>query len=267
MRPRLIALDMDGTLIRRDGTIDAADRAAIGRARGEGVLVTLATGRLVGGTVPTARALGLSAPLVCADGGVIVEPASGEKLHVTAIDTEHADAVLARLVDHALLPFVFAPDAIHGDAPRAPRHDRLRAWTPTLTLHPRLLDAATWRAEPVLIAVGVGAQGGIERAADALRALGDALAWWTFPFGDEWAVRVHPRDCSKGAALARVAARLGIDRADVAAVGDWINDVEMLRWAGRSFAMPGAPPDVKSAASDPLERGGVADALARWLGR
>ena len=268
MPPRLLALDMDGTLLRRDGTIDPADVAALERARAAGVTITLATGRLAGGTVPTARVLGLDAPLVCGDGTLIVEPRTGEWREVTAIDPAGAEAVIATLVEHGAIPFVFAPDSIHADAPRCARHDRLEVWTPTLVLHPRLTEAPAWRAEPVLLAVGVGDQALVERTAEALRNAGDAaLDCWSFPFGDEWAVRMHRAGCSKGSGLARVAAQLGIDREDVAAVGDWLNDVDMLSWAGRSFAMPHAPDPVKTVASDVLERGGVADAIARWLGR
>src|SRR5690606_38875408 len=72
----------------------------------------------------------------------------------------------------------------------------------------------------------------------------------------------------KGATLAALAASLGIARANVAAIGDWYNDISMLAWAGRSFAMGQAPGPVRAAATDVLEAawgGGVAEAIARWL--
>ena len=257
---------MDGTLLRRDGTIDPADLAALARARAEGVRVTLATGRLRGGTLPLARALDLDVPLVCADGALIASPRTGEVIEATAIEVARAEALIATLVAHAVTPFVFAPDAIHGDAPRGARHDRLQGWTPTVTLHPRLVDATAWREEPVVLTVGLGERARVESAAEIVRGdHGASLFCDSFPFGDEWALRVQRDGCSKGVALAQVAARLGIPREDVAAVGDWVNDVEMLTWAGRSFAMPHAPDSVKSAASDVLAHGGVAVAIARWL--
>jgi hypothetical protein len=186
---------------------------------------------------------------------------------VTAIDHAHAEALLETFVGHALAGFVFSPDAIHGDAPAADRHERLRGWTPTLLLHPRLAEAAAWRMEPVLLALGVGEQMPVDRAAKVLQETADAsLDCACFPLGHEWAVRLRRADCSKATGLARVAEALGIDGANVAAVGDWLNDLEMLRWAPRSFAMPHAPDGVKSAATDVLERGGVAEAIARWLG-
>jgi hydroxymethylpyrimidine pyrophosphatase-like HAD family hydrolase len=118
----------------------------------------------------------------------------------------------------------------------------------------------------VLLALGIGDAAAVERVAAAITAAADgSLACARFELGDEWAIRVRRAECNKGAALARVAAALGVDRADVAAVGDWINDLEMLRWAARSFAMPLAEEEVKAAATDVLDRG-VAEALARWLG-
>jgi hypothetical protein len=136
-----------------------------------------------------------------------------------------------------------------------------------VTVHPRLADAPAWRSEPVLLALGIGDQGPVDRAAEALGRAGDALlSCACFPLGDEWAVRLRRADCSKATGLASVAAALGIDPAGVAAVGDWLNDIEMLGWAPRSFAMPHAPDAVKSAATDVLDEGGVAEAIARWLG-
>jgi hydroxymethylpyrimidine pyrophosphatase-like HAD family hydrolase len=75
---------------------------------------------------------------------------------------------------------------------------------------------------------------------------------------------------SKGTGLADVAVRLGVARERVAVIGDWYNDVPMFEWAGRSFAMPHAPDDVKAAATDALgegavERGAIAEALEAWL--
>ena len=81
----LLALDLDGTLLRDDKTIAPEDAAAIRGAAAHGIAVTLATGRLTTGTLPTARELGLSTPLVCADGGLLVDPQRGEALDRSGI--------------------------------------------------------------------------------------------------------------------------------------------------------------------------------------
>src|SRR5690349_16230318 len=78
---KLFAMDLDGTLLDREDGIHPRDAAAIARAREQGVIVTIATGRLTSRTHPTARSLGLTAPLVCADGAVL---ACGETERVLA---------------------------------------------------------------------------------------------------------------------------------------------------------------------------------------
>ena len=77
-----------------------------------------------------------------------------------------------------------------------------------------------------------------------------------------------PDGVSKASALAEVADRLGVDQADVLALGDGRNDIEMLRWAGRGVAMGQAPHEVQAAADDVTETvhaDGVAAELSRWF--
>jgi Cof subfamily protein (haloacid dehalogenase superfamily) len=271
MHPRLLCLDLDGTLLQSDDSIAAIDRAALDRARREGVLVTIGTGRLVSGALPTARALGIEVPIICADGGVIAHATSGAALECTPMTPDTAAACLSTMLEHALLPLLFHPDVIHGHAGCRDFAPYFSSWSPAVAFHDRL--AATAPLDEVVLALALGTQGAVEAARDALtHDHRDALEVAWFPFGTEWfAVRVQPRGCSKGAALAQLAARLGIAREDVAAVGDWLNDISMLAWAGRSFAMGHAPEIVRAAATDTLAStaatgGGVAEAVDRWLG-
>lgn len=318
MSRRLLAIDLDGTLLRLPGNaagapgapdspwseilpadaIDARDRAAIHRARRAGVLVTLATGRMVRGALPAARALALDVPLVCADGAALACPRTGAVLAGADIEPDLALACLDALSAHGLVPFVFLHDAIHcGEDGRA--YARwLASWTPRLVIHARLAAARAWQTRGriacllgigVDMAVGSGGgpgggagTGGHESAAASMhhalaacaRARGAQLATSTFPMDTHgtWAVRASPRGHDKGTGLARLAARLGVARARVAAVGDWWNDLTMFAWAGRSFAMGHAPPEVQAAATDVLlstaeTGGGVAEAIDRWLGQ
>jgi len=78
-----------------------------------------------------------------------------------------------------------------------------------------------------------------------------------------------PEGVSKASGLAQVADRLGVDVADVLAIGDGRNDLEMLAWAGRGVAMGQAPDEVKAVADDvteTLENDGVALELEQWFG-
>lgn len=273
--PRLLCLDLDGTLLQPDGTIAARDRAALERARDAGVLVTIGTGRLISGALPTARALGIEVPIICADGGVMASPATGAPLEHTPMTRDTAAACLSRMLEHQLWPLIFLPDVIHGHAACRDFAHYFASWSPASVFHDRLADTAP--LDDVLLALALGAQPAALAAREALTrerrdVLGDVLEVATFPFGpDLFAVRVQPRGCSKGSALARLATRLGVARAHVAAVGDWLNDISMLSWAGRSFAMGHAPEIVRAAATDTLAStaatgGGVAEAIDLWLG-
>ena len=270
----LVALDLDGTLLRDDKSVADADARAIAEATASGFAVTLATGRLVTGTLPTARRLALSTPLICADGGLLIEPATGGALERRAIAIEHADAALAALVAHGLVPYVFSADAIHCETAGAVHRSIIDSWSSEIVIHPELAGAAAWRRpEGIALTAGLGARAAVERASEHLR-LTHAELFDTVHFsiggGPVWAVRSLPRGCDKGDMLSRLAARLGVDRSRVAAVGDWFNDLGMFATAGRSFAMGQAPDRVRQAATDQLAAtsasgGGVAEALGRLL--
>jgi Cof subfamily protein (haloacid dehalogenase superfamily) len=271
-RTKLIALDLDGTLLGGGDRLDPRDVAAIAHARAEGVIVTIATGRLISGTLPTARALGLDALMVCADGTALVDAATGavvERIGLRGGDAEH---VLESFTRHSLTPFVFLHDAIHCDESSAALAAYARSWTKEVNYHPRLLDAPDWRApDHVAMLVGLGPGEAVELAREALRRdRGEALDQAHFPLGSSgmWALRIMPDGCNKGAGLARLAERLGITRDEVAVVGDFWNDISMFQWAGRSFAMAQAPEPVALHATDRLrasgaDGGGVAEAIAR----
>jgi HAD superfamily hydrolase (TIGR01484 family) len=276
MSRRLFAIDLDGTLLRADGTIDPRDFAAIRRAIDAGVVVTLATGRLVTGTLPTARALGLEHPIVCADGGILVSPRTGERLEQRPIPLHVAQRASRTLSARALAPFVLMYDAVHCDERGREHAEYVGVWTREVTVHPRLDEADAWRREgEVAFMVGIGARDCVEEALAAVDAEhGDVLESVRFRMNrsvtEWWVLLARPRGCSKGAALARLCQRLGIARERTAAVGDHFNDVPMFEFVARSFAMGQAVPAVRAAASDGLRAtiatgGGVAEALDQWL--
>jgi HAD superfamily hydrolase (TIGR01484 family) len=267
---------MDGTLLRSDGTVDDRDVAAVSRAMRSGVIVTIATGRVATGTLPTARQLGLDAPLVCADGGLIVSATTGERLVQQGIALRVAESLLGVLREHSLVPFVLLPDSVHCDESGRAHAEYVSVWTTAITVHADLHLAEAWRLDgEIALAVGIGEHDAVERAMATIRVRHDGvLDLVRFRIArteSHWALLARPHGCSKGAALARIAGQLGVAHEDTAVVGDWYNDVPMFQWAARSFAMGQAPDPVRSAATDVLEAtvftgGGVAEAIARWIG-
>jgi hydroxymethylpyrimidine pyrophosphatase-like HAD family hydrolase len=274
--PRLLALDLDGTLLGPGDRIAPEDHQAIGRALRAGITVTIATGRITTGALPTAQALGLRGPMVVADGAVLADAVDGTALSQHSLHEGVVTDLTHAMGGHALQPFWFLHDEIHGEHGSDAVAGYVRTWSPRLSLHAALQHSAAWeRRHEVAIAIGVGLQAGVERTAEWLDQLhGARVNVATFPLDREqrWAMMVRDRASDKAQGLARLCAREGLEASQVAVVGDWINDVPMFKWAGRSFAMGHSPDDVAKHATERLTKtakgvgGGVAEAIGRLLG-
>lgn len=279
---RIFATDLDGTLLDRDGRVRPRDAAAIADARRQGIVVTIATGRLTTGTLPIARELGLDAPLVCADGGITACATTARVLDRRPIATARVEVLLRAVRARGLASFVFNQGHIHSCDRGVPHHGYVGTWSRSITTHEDVEGAGAWRDDPdgVVMVLGIGEPAAVEDLVEAMKGAAPDLDVLAFDLsfavseggGRVRCARFIGRGVSKGAALAALAERLGARQEDVAVAGDWHNDLPMFAWAGRSFAMPHAPDDVKAAATDRLEASGdraegVAEALARWLAR
>jgi hydroxymethylpyrimidine pyrophosphatase-like HAD family hydrolase len=251
----LLALDVDGTVIRRDGTIAPEDLAAAARARRHGITVILATGRILSGTLPVARELGLDAEIISAGGASITHSATGEVIESHPMTSTEVDDLLEDL-DPLAAPFLLSNETVHHDARGEPYLDYLRVWSPRLRAHPRL--SAGWPGESILAAIVLGPCDVIGRAEEGVRRRsGGRLMTFSFPAhqpgGRGQHVVLVRRARTKGDGLRAVARRRGLARHQLAAVGDWLNDVPMFQAVGRSFVMGQAGDDVARHATDRLE--------------
>lgn len=276
MRPRLIALDLDGTLLRHDGAVDPRDVDAIARARAEGVHVTIATGRIASGALPVAAQLDLDVTLVCAEGAVLVDPRSGEIVAHEPMERAITETITRTFGAHDLDAFWFLHDEIHGERGGADMLRYVQTWSPQITLHDDLTASSAWEAQRHLVtmAVGFGTEAAVADARESVTTThGDALLAITFPATratDRWTLLTRSARTDKATGLAKVARALGVHAREVAVVGDWLNDVPMFRWAGRSFAMGQSPDEVAQHATDRLQAtsrtgGGVAEAILAML--
>jgi hypothetical protein len=272
---KLLAVDVDGTLLRHDGTVGAVDAAAIGRLRAEGVPVTIVTGRMYSGTRAVAGEIGLRGPIACVDGSHIVDLADDRALYASPIAGADALALRDVLARHHIARFLFAQDTIIHDADGAPFVGYVRTWSPNVDLVDRVTDHPSWEHElGVMAVVAVGAERDVLEAADELReGLAQKARVITFPVprARKFAMVVRAEGPTKGTAIRWLAEHHGCTTEEVVVVGDWINDVPMFEVAGRSFAMGQAPPHVKATATDELEAdaaegGGIAEAIRKAWG-
>jgi hypothetical protein len=272
---RLLAVDLDGTLIDASGAVHAADREAIVALAAKGIPTTIITGRLFSGTRRIASDVGTRGPVACVDGCHVVEAASGTDLLHGSIAAPDA-TTLRELIDrHRVTTFVFANDQILYDEEGAPHLPYVRTWSLDHVLTARVTVHPHWEHERGITAlVSLGTERAIRGLeADLARALGQAVYSAAFPVRrlervGMWAIVVRAAGYSKGTALIWLARHHGVRPEEVVAVGDWFNDVPMFHAAGRSFVMAQAPEDVKQTATDRLDAdsstgGGIAEAALR----
>jgi hydroxymethylpyrimidine pyrophosphatase-like HAD family hydrolase len=236
------------------------------------VIVTIATGRLTSRTHPTARLLGLRAPLICADGGVLACGETERVLERRPLPAALTAEVLDLFAQHGLSRFVFTHEAIHACTRGARYHPYVRVWSHAITAHEDLLQAPLLHpdAEGAIMLVGIGDRAVVERVEMALGVLREQVELIVFDVGVGYVIRLMSKGTSKGSALLSLARQLSVQPEHVAVIGDWFNDVSMFEVAGQAFAMPHAPNELKAKASHVLDaeapaRGAIADALERWL--
>ena len=260
----LLALDLDGTLIDETMVVSDRVRRAVTRAQQQGVIVTLATGRMLASTVPFALDLGIEAPLICYQGGVIQAPGSEEALYRATMDPDLVREVLAWQAASDWHMVLYADEALFIAEQRHPE----RYYRDLLGANLRWVDDLASVLEghvPVKFLF----------IADAVRADEIEIALRQRFEGHVEIVRSHanfvegnPLGVSKGDALRRLAQALCIPQDRVMAIGDQGNDVSMISWAGLGVAMGNASPAAKAVAdwvAPALPQNGAAVAIERFI--
>lgn len=266
MRPRLIATDLDLTLLRTDGEISARTRAALDAARAAGIVVVPVTARQPIALREIAAGAGFEDWALCGNGAFGIHLRSGELLFAQELPADTlrtlADALRESIPD---LLFASVRDrgdvfvAQHGYAELAELADHRR--------DPRLMGGVSLEevlAEPSLKLVVRHPEHAPALLYDAIRALG--LSGFEVTLSGAPFVEVMAEGVTKATGLARLCEHLHVDRADVVAFGDGLNDVEMLRWAGHGVAVSNAEPVVQDAADEVTasnDDDGVAQVLER----
>jgi Cof subfamily protein (haloacid dehalogenase superfamily) len=282
---RLVAIDIDGTLLPTfSQSISPRNAEALRAAQRAGVTVAIATGRRTAYTAPLLAGLGLRAdmPLITSNGAV-TRTLGGDPL-----DRSHLQASVARELCGLLRPFgtlVFTFDMVGRgelvleDFEQA--HQRIALWVEAnrdaIEIVQPLENALPDGMDPIQGMV----TGGVERMRQAENALRSSslstlceAVRTEYPARDLSIVDLLPPGVSKGWALERLAARLGVDRKETMAIGDNWNDVNMLEWAGQAVLMGNAAQDLRTMAktngwkqAPPNDEDGVAITLERAISR
>jgi hypothetical protein len=273
---RLLAADIDGTLLNSQFHISEADLAALRRAHQEGVEVILVTGRRHTFALPIAKQLGFDLWLISSN-GAITRSLSGETFHRDMLPAETCRKLCTTMREfrgNTVLTFDIENKGAVVLEHMRDLNESIQRWLEknlqyidfviplenSLTTDP-VQAMFCGRIERMHEALTVLAASGLEKDITVLRT--------EYPVRDLSIVDVLNQGCSKGHALRRWANYRGVPREQVMAIGDNYNDIEMLAFAGLPFIMGNASEELRGrgwAVTLANDQNGVAAAIEQVLG-
>jgi Cof subfamily protein (haloacid dehalogenase superfamily) len=260
--PRLIATDLDGTLVGRDDRISPRNVKALAAAHAAGIVVVLVTGRPVRWLPAVYEQLAAPYPAICANGAVDYDPRTDLVHEARPLSPTVLSQVCARLV--AVVPGIsFAVEIEGGRAMlHEPEYPVLWDGEQAGVYEAPLADLV---AQPAVKLLARGARRDPDEFTALITGAVDGLVEVTHS-STTGLVEMSATGVTKATGLAALTDRLGIAAADVLAFGDMPNDVPMLRWAGRGIAVANAHPAARAAA-DGYTLSNVDDGVAAYLER
>jgi Cof subfamily protein (haloacid dehalogenase superfamily) len=268
---RVLAIDIDGTLLDSRGRLPGAHREAVSEAVSRGIRVALVTGRSYHFTQPVADSLDLPLTLIV-NNGAVVKSRRGETVMRSLLSRDTALEVLActRAYEDSVAVVFDRPDERQivfermdwGHPHRRGYFEKNKSFiSPAASLPEAITE------DPVQVMFN-GAVAAMRQLAGELRSRPGAgrysVALTEYPARDFALLDVNSAGCSKGTTLARWVGSLGLGREAVMAVGDNLNDLEMLRFAGTPVVMGNAAEPLKQEpfhVTGTNDEGGLASAI------
>jgi len=266
---KLLALDIDGTLVGKDGNIRSEDKQALAEASEQGIMVSITTGRAIPSCRRILTELELDGYHIFCDGAIVYSHARQHEVYAQTLDKDIIKRAIRFAREHKLtIDFYSATEYFVEE----------ESWA--ATIHRDFFGV------PLTVAdfTGISERERIIKA--GLTAVNDHEAQKVRLFDDEFREHLHcswvtsptypgidfinvlAPGVSKGAALKELAAHLGITTAEIIAIGDGNNDISLLSTAGLGVAMGNATEGLKAVADDitlDVENGGIAAAVKKFL--
>ncbi len=259
---KLCALDLDDTVLNSNHEVSEVTRQTVEIAMQRGVIVVIASGRMFETTLPTARTLGITSPIICYNGAMVRDPITRKIIDEACVPSEVAAEVMEYARQNGMQLNFYLHDHIYSAARNqwmelyqtrtgAPYeviddfYDRLKGECPTKLIIVDEPETIT-RLLPEMKSRFDGRIAVIRSNAEYLEFL--------------------PINANKGLALANLAKALAIAQEETVAIGDSWNDIPMLQWAGHSVAVANCKPEVRLIVDEitaSCDEDGVAKALAR----
>ena len=242
---KLVAIDLDDTLLRDDLTISQHSQEIIQEVRDEGVTVTLATGRMLPSARPYAEQLGFDVPLITYQGALVKNAFSGEVMYKCPLSEEVARLVIQYGRRKKIHVNFYMEDKLYVEriTPQGEHYERLSGvpFTKVEDLEELMQDDFPFK---LLL---IDDEQVVDQELDELREiLNEAGTDAHLSKSKPSYLEVNHPQATKGIALQKLAERLGVSREEVMACGDSFNDLEMLEYAGFGVAVANAYPEIRS---------------------
>jgi len=270
-------LDVDGTLLDPGGSVSPRVREAIRAASDRGCLVTLASGRRLWAMRPIVEALGISAPVILYNGAIVYDFAREKAVVDAHLPEAPLGAALDLIWERGLQPvlyghplsgeFIYCGPSFRDSPATVHYFDRPAVEACRLSLE----ELRIIPRPPLLAAMGEESEmraleGAVLSAQLECNTLVEQQSF--VPRSRWWQLDLSARGCSKGSALKRLCELYGIQLGETLAVGDGINDLDLIRSAGLGVAMGNAVAEIVQAAAATVSdnaNDGAAEALERFV--
>jgi len=266
---KLLVVDIDGTLLDKDGNISSENEKALARVRETGIRFSLCTGRSMLSSKSVINHLALDGFHIFFDGALVSSPDASREVYVRPIKKSVVREIVEYAHEHDLNLEIFSVSKFFTER---------ESWTTEIRrqffgIEPVITDLSTlWDKERVIKANLLTTNAQEVAKAEAFgRHFKDALNFShattpAYPGVDF--VNLLAPGVTKGKALEALTSYLGVTLAEVIAIGDGSNDIPLLATAGLAIAMGNASPEVKAVAdhvTEDIDHGGLAKAIERFL--
>jgi Cof subfamily protein (haloacid dehalogenase superfamily) len=260
---RLIAVDLDDSLLGSDLKISDANKRTLLTAQEKGVYVTIATGRMLDSAMPFVKELNISIPVITYQGAFIKDTVNAKTLAKTPIPMEYTHRIIDQCKKDNLHAQVYMENDYYFEHDN--EYSQLYHRLSGIKGHEVGDFKAFIKEEPIKILIIDQP----ERIAEAYRQFEEL-------FGSQLQVTISKPnylelthiDATKGNALRQLGSMLGVKREEIIAIGDSFNDVTMIEYAGLGVAMGNAPDKVKALAryvTKGNDEDGVAEVVERFI--
>jgi Cof subfamily protein (haloacid dehalogenase superfamily) len=261
---RLISFDLDGTLLRPEGTLGERTIAVLRALVRQGIHVVLNSGRSPNSVADFATQLSLEGPQISLNGAAILK--DGQLIASTPIPLMLKDRLIDILHEHGLIPLYLGEHfCAHPELPGPEWQRWTYAWG-----YESMIDLDAFGDRPLLHLQGLGSAAQTKAATEAISLeFGDYIEAWSFPswFHGPHAVDLCAKGTNKGSGLRQVAALYDVPMESTLACGDWLNDLPMFKVAGAAVAMVQAIDVVRDAATHVTEKSHAEEGLAAFLSK